>query len=102
MQLNFQSLLFDIFVIHNFLTSSAIALRRSNVAVPKHDETIILRHPSASSPDCHEPHFVLIVAFFISSSSMSSFTIGCIFCIGPCSNPCWEVSFASGCFNINN
>ena len=66
MQLNFQSLLFDIFVIHNFLTSSAIALRRrSDVAVPKHDETIILRYPSACSPDGPEPPFVLIAAFLL-------------------------------------
>ena len=65
MQLNFQSLLFDIFVIDNFLTSSAIALRRSDVAVPKHDEIIILRHPSASSPDGPEPPFVLIAAFLL-------------------------------------
>ena len=41
-----------------------MALRRSDVAVPKHDETIILRHPSASSPDGPEPPFVLIAAFF--------------------------------------
>ena len=59
-----QLLLFDIIMIHNVLTSSAIALRRSDVDVPKHDETIILRHPSASSPDGPEPPFVLIAAFF--------------------------------------
>ena len=52
-------------MIHNFLTSSAIALRRSDVAVPKHDEAIILRHPSTSRPDGPEPQFVLIVAFFL-------------------------------------
>ena len=78
--------------------SSAIALRRSDVAVPKYDETIILLHPSAYSPDGPESHFVLIAAFFISSSSMSSYTIGCIFCIGLCSNACWEKSFASRMF----
>ena len=60
-----QSLLFDIFVIHNFLTRSAIALWRSDVAVPKHDETILLCHPSASSPDGPEPPFVLFMCFFL-------------------------------------
>ena len=59
-----QLLFFDIFVIHNFLTSSEIALRISDVAVPKHDETMIHRHSSASSPDGPEPPFVLITAFF--------------------------------------
>ena len=93
-----QLLLFDIFVIHNFLTSSGIALRRSDVAVLKHDETIILSHPFTSSPDGPEPPFIFIAAFFIRSSSMSSY----IFYIGPCSIACWEVSFASGCFNSNN
>ena len=73
---NAQSLLFDMFVIHNFLMSSAIALRRSDVTVPKHDETIILRHPSASSHDGPEPPFVLIAVSFIRSSSMSSYKIG--------------------------
>ena len=48
-----QSLLFDIFVLHNFLTSSAIVLRRSDFLAPNHEEAIILRHPS----------FVLIAAF---------------------------------------
>ena len=89
-----QLLLFDIFVIHNFGTRSAIALPRSDVAVPKYDETIILLHPSASSPDGPAPPLVLIAAFFISYWSMSSYTIGCIFCMGPCRNACWEVSFA--------
>ena len=58
-------MLLDIFVIHNFLTSSAIVLRRSDVAVPQHDETIILRHPSASSPDDSEPPFVLTTTAFL-------------------------------------
>ena len=34
--------------------------------------------------------------------SLSSYAIGCIFFIGPCSNACWEVSFTSGYFNFNN
>ena len=96
-----QLLLFYIFVIHNFLTSSAIALRRSAVAVPKHDETIILLHPLASSPEGLKPPFVFIAAFFISSLPMSSCTIGCIFYIGSCIIACWAVSFGSGCFNSN-
>ena len=58
-----QLMVFDIFVIHNFLTSSGIALRRSDVTVPKHDETIILLNPSASNPDGSEPPYVLIAAF---------------------------------------
>ena len=53
-------------------------------------QNIILRHPSASSPDDPTPSFVLTRTFFISSLSMSSYTIGCIFCIGPCVNTCWE------------
>ena len=73
-----QLLLLYIFVIHNFLTSSVIALRRSDVVVSKHDETIILLHPSASSPDDPTPPFALIASFFISSSSISPYTIGCI------------------------
>ena len=97
-----QLVLFDIFVTYNFLTSSAIAFRRSDVPVPKHVETIILRYPSASSPDGPELPFALIVAFVISSSSMSSYTIGCISCIGPCSIACWELSFPSGCYKTNN
>ena len=60
-----QSLLLDIFVIHNFLTSSAIVLWSSDVAVPQHYETIILRHPSASSPDGSELPFVLTTAFLL-------------------------------------
>lgn len=52
--------------------SSAIALWRSNVAVPKRAETITLLYPSASSPDSPDPPFVLVaVAAFISSLSMS-------------------------------
>ena len=69
--------------------SSAIALWRSNVAVPKRAETITLLYPSASSPDSPDPPFVLVaVAAFISSLSMSSYKIECIFCIGPCSTAC--------------
>ena len=90
-----QLLLFDVFAIHNFFASSAIALRRSDVAVRKHNETIILRHPSAFSPYGSEPPFVFIAACFISCLSMSLYTIRRIFCISPCSNACWEVSFGS-------
>ena len=60
-----QSLLFDIFVIHIFLTVHAIALRISDLAVPKHDETIILCHTSASSPDGPESPFVFIATFLL-------------------------------------
>ena len=74
-----QSLLIDMFVIQNFLTSSANALWGSDVAVLKHDETIILRHTSAFSPDNPESTLVLMAAFLISSPSTSSRTIGCIF-----------------------
>ena len=56
-------------MIHNFLTSSAIALWICDVAVPKHDESIILGQSSASTLDGPKPPFVLIAAFFISSSS---------------------------------
>ena len=54
-----QLLLFDIFVTYNFLTSSAIAFRRSDVPVPKHVETIILRYPSASI--LMVPNFLLLL-----------------------------------------
>ena len=47
-------------LIHNLLTSSAIALQRFGVAVPKHDETITLSHPSKSDPDGPEFSFALI------------------------------------------
>ena len=60
-----QLLLFNIFLIHNFLTSSAIALQRSDVAVPKHDETIILHHPSTSSRNGPEPPVVLIATYLL-------------------------------------
>ena len=52
-------------MIHYFLTSSAIDLRTHDVAVPKHDRTIILRHPPASSPDGNELPFILIAAFLL-------------------------------------
>ena len=84
-----------IFAIHNVLTSSAIALWRFDVAVPKHDKTIILCHPSVSSLDSPKTSSVLIAAFFISYSSLLSYTIGCNFCIGSFSIACWEVSFAA-------
>ena len=42
------------------MTSSAIALQRFGVAVPKHDETITLSHPSRSDPDGPEFSFALI------------------------------------------
>ena len=64
-------LLFDIYVMHNFLTSSATVLQRSDVAFPNNDKTIILRHPSGSSSHGLKPLFVLIAVFFISSSSIS-------------------------------
>ena len=95
-------LLFDIFVIHNFLTSSAITLKRFDSAVPKHDDTIIFHHLFASSPDGSEPPFVFIANFFISSSSMLSYTIRRIFGIGPYCIASWDVCFASGCFNSYN
>ena len=52
-------------MIHNFLTSSAIVLGTSDVAVPKHDETIIFRHSPASSPNGSEPTIVLFAAFLL-------------------------------------
>ena len=55
-------------MIHNFLTSSATALWICDVAVPKHDESIILGQSSASTLDGPKPPFVLIAALFISFS----------------------------------
>ena len=60
-----QLLLFAIFVIHKFRRSSAIALQRSDIAVPKHDETTILCHQFASIPDGFKHPFVLIAAFLL-------------------------------------
>ena len=37
----------------------------SYVAIPKYDETIMLRHPSASSLDGPQPPFVLIAVFLL-------------------------------------
>ena len=58
-----QSLLFDAFSKNNFLTSSAMTLRRSDVALPKCRGTIILCHPSAFSLDALVPPFFLFAAF---------------------------------------
>ena len=60
-----QSLLFDIFVIHNFLTSSAIALRRSDAAVSNHDETIILVITAAFLLALRQCHHTQLEAFFV-------------------------------------
>ena len=60
-----QLLLFAIFVIHKFRRNSAIALQRSDIAVPKHDETTILCHQFASSPDGFKHPFVLIAVFLL-------------------------------------
>ena len=47
------------------MTSSAISLRRPDVAIPKYDATTILLHPFASSPDGPAPSFVLIAALLV-------------------------------------
>ena len=43
------------FMVRNFLTSHAITLRISHLAVQKHDETTILRHTSDSGSDGPKP-----------------------------------------------
>ena len=81
--------------------SSAIALRRSDVAAPKH-ETIILRRPSASSSDGPEPPFALIAAFLVALRRCHHTQLDAFFVLVLVVTSVTSVSFVSGCFNSDN
>ena len=74
-----QSLLLEMFMAHNFLRSSTIALRRSDVVIMiKLSSFVFHLHVVLMVRTL----LLLLCLFFHQSLSMSSYTIGCNFCIG--------------------